>query len=331
MAKPTDKGTCPSGGLWYECTGITPSFQGCCVTNPCQQNGCPATDLRAAGIPTAGIVATNEPNVQCPSTSLWYTCTAISPSFQGCCKTNPCQQNGCPAGDLEAAQFKVIPGTTSTLQSTTASSTSTGTAAPVQPNVTSSDGNHNTAIIAGVVTGGVVLIALIICGFLILKHRRKKDKNAKRDSAASAAIGKDPESPGMRKLTPTDGIRGPENEGFYTATQGTPRPDHDKNFSPTRPAREGDAQTVGPPPYGSPQPSPNQPAHSPQISMMSGHPSPTGAHTWGGHPSPHHNNVHEMVDAGSTNIPQQLDSTEMPASARSREDAVELPGVTVSK
>lgn len=38
-----------------------------------------------------------------------------------------------------------------------------------------------------------------------------------------------------------------------------------------------------------------------------------------------------MVDSSSTNIPQQLDSTEMPASARTQEFAVELPGVAVTK
>lgn len=328
-----------------------PSFQGCCASNPCAQGSCPIKDLRPAGIPAAGIVSTNEPNTQCPSTSQWYTCLSTTPtSFQGCCKSNPCQQNGCPTQDLEAAQFKVIPGASSTLQSSTQSSTATSTpthtstSAAVQPNITAEHSN-NTPIIAGVVVGGVVLIALIICGFLFLKSRRKKEKNAKRDPSAVAMMAAHPNSPGMQKSTPTDGTRSAENgmlspqisiliyfgtnhhtEGYYSASQGTPRPDHDPSKS-SQHTRDG--HLSGPPPYASPQPSPNQPVFSPQISLMSAHPSPNGGQTWGSNQS--HHQVHEMVDSSSTNIPQQLDSTEMPASARAQEFAVELPGVAVTK
>ena len=34
----------------YTCEYQSPTFFGCCVSNPCNENGCPAEDLRAAGM-----------------------------------------------------------------------------------------------------------------------------------------------------------------------------------------------------------------------------------------------------------------------------------------
>jgi hypothetical protein len=197
MAKAPVAGTCPLGGAWYvslclyfcntndscryECYTIVPSFQGCCRSNPCQNNGCPSVNLTAAGIPAEGTAATNQPNVKCPSTSLFYTCLDTTPggSFQGCCKSNPCSLTGCPVGDLESAQFK-----TSTPRPTvSATSTSnTATVVPISNNITASHTN-NTPIIAGVVVGGVVLIALIGFSFWYLRGRKRKNRNSKDPSS----------------------------------------------------------------------------------------------------------------------------------------------------
>lgn len=37
-------------GLWYTCSKITTPFMGCCTSNPCQNDGCDAADLRAARV-----------------------------------------------------------------------------------------------------------------------------------------------------------------------------------------------------------------------------------------------------------------------------------------
>ncbi|KAI4175741.1 MAG: hypothetical protein LQ348_006098 [Seirophora lacunosa] len=43
---------CPDDALWYTCQSTIPTFMGCCTSNPCQQHGCPAADLRPAHLST---------------------------------------------------------------------------------------------------------------------------------------------------------------------------------------------------------------------------------------------------------------------------------------
>ena len=44
--------SCPYGGLWYTCANNQITFQGCCESNPCNGDGCPMSDLRAAAVHT---------------------------------------------------------------------------------------------------------------------------------------------------------------------------------------------------------------------------------------------------------------------------------------
>lgn len=39
---------CASSGLWYTCSEIDTAFMGCCLENPCQNNGCAQGNLTAA-------------------------------------------------------------------------------------------------------------------------------------------------------------------------------------------------------------------------------------------------------------------------------------------
>jgi hypothetical protein len=160
-----------------------PTFQGCCTSNPCS-DGCPPNNLFAAGLPAGGVAATNELNAKCPSGSNWFTCVDQTPagSFQGCCKSNPCNALGCPRADLVAAQFNstiTAAATASTSTSSTSAPTTTPTTSgtaitvPISSNVTSSHPNI-TPIIAGVVVGGVVLIALFGFLFWYLRDRKRK-------------------------------------------------------------------------------------------------------------------------------------------------------------
>lgn len=102
----------------YICTDQSPTFFGCCTIDPCggDNTGCPASNLRAAGMGTDGGpdgMSSNDgsywPNVQCPS-GQWWTCAKQTPSFQGCCDINPCQgAMSCPVASLHAAAFQTIP------------------------------------------------------------------------------------------------------------------------------------------------------------------------------------------------------------------------------
>jgi hypothetical protein len=100
----------------YTCTNQNPTFFGCCTSNPCNGVGCPASDLRAAGMEQqAETTARTIPmlNVQHPpAESNGGTCAVQISSFQGCCISNPCggsgSAGGCPASQLYAAQFKNV-------------------------------------------------------------------------------------------------------------------------------------------------------------------------------------------------------------------------------
>ncbi|KAH8651906.1 hypothetical protein BGZ60DRAFT_569086 [Tricladium varicosporioides] len=106
-------GSCPNGGTWQECTSGSNLFFGCCTSNACS-GGCPSSDLRAAGLGTAAgpNFPSNEgspwPNERC-STGLWWTCAVQTPTFQGCCDSNPCNGVGCPSSQLHAAAFASTP------------------------------------------------------------------------------------------------------------------------------------------------------------------------------------------------------------------------------
>jgi len=106
----------------YTCASQTPTFFGCCTSDPCNGSGCPTSDLRAAGMGVGsgfdGSTYANDssyyPNVNC-ATGDWYTCAAASPSFQGCCnRTNPCSTGSCPQNSLFPAAFSDVQARTDT-------------------------------------------------------------------------------------------------------------------------------------------------------------------------------------------------------------------------
>ncbi|KAM3078040.1 hypothetical protein ACMFMG_002659 [Clarireedia jacksonii] len=128
----TTMGTCPFGGLWYTCEVQTPTFFGCCTSNPCNGVGCPDSDFRAAGMGTGSgpDADTNDgsywPNVQCPLGGSWYTCSDQTPSFQGCCESNMCNGSNtvCPDGQLHPAAFSSVPAVITSWTHPTATSSS---------------------------------------------------------------------------------------------------------------------------------------------------------------------------------------------------------------
>jgi hypothetical protein len=168
--------------------------------------------LRAAGIGFSND-SSESPNETC-SYGQWWTCTDQTPSFQGCCLTDPCRgdNTGCPAGQLYPAAFASVttaatsssaaststskPQTTSkstqtsssaTSSSTTSSSSSSATASPA--NLTAASTTSSTApsshslsktqvhAIAGGAAAAGVGIFLLIALFLTW-HRARSSRKA---------------------------------------------------------------------------------------------------------------------------------------------------------
>lgn len=199
--------SCPSGGKFYACNQGS-NFVGCCNVEPCGQ-GCADGSLEPASFNIA--FHGQFPDQQCPRGSRWYTCTATTPPFMGCCKSNPCAQHGCPVGDLTAgfldsnpnnaapflssasssSQITSSSSTSSVIHSSASASTnvasptinaSTSTTAALisataAAETPSTSGAHHTssAAIAGGVVGGIVVITIIIAALIIY---RWKSKNA---------------------------------------------------------------------------------------------------------------------------------------------------------
>ncbi|KAF5874361.1 uncharacterized protein Bfra_004367ca [Botrytis fragariae] len=127
----TPMGSCPLGGSWWICLNQSPTFFGCCASDPCNGIGCPEEDLLPAGMGTASgpDASSNDgsywPNADCPNGGVWYTCSRQTPSFQGCCddsnapgsieKFDPCHENGCPSSRLYAAAFSSVPTTSASV------------------------------------------------------------------------------------------------------------------------------------------------------------------------------------------------------------------------
>ncbi len=118
--------------------------------------------------------------------SRFYTCAAGN-TFLGCCKSDPCQSDGCPDGSLEPAYvnrgdqmsaYQVTGG------STTASATAIVTASPnPQVSQVSGGGKSNVAVIAGAAGGGGLVLAIIIALVVFCMCRRRKAKKARADAS----------------------------------------------------------------------------------------------------------------------------------------------------
>lgn len=188
----------------YTCTAQSPTFFGCCTSNPCRgdNTGCPNADLRAAGIgsgtnPDTTQNGTYWPNTQCAKGQWWSCDVPQTPTFQGCCDVNPCSAAGCPAGSLQQAAFITVPAelsptATATSTSSTSSPTQTSTSSSSPLPDSSGGSSSNIGAIAGGVGGGV---AILILGLLILwlcRRRRQKKHNVslgERNDASKGSMG----------------------------------------------------------------------------------------------------------------------------------------------
>lgn len=172
--------SCPSGGKFYA-YDLDTRFVGCCTVDPFDK-GCNDGNLRPASF---NVDASSElRDQQCSMGSRWYTCEDTQPPFLGCCKSNPCQHNGCPVGDLTAgfldsqpmiaAPFVSAVGSSATKTPSISEATSTPSNPALQVTASKSDKSSSGAIAAGVV-GSIVVAALLIIAAVFLIYRRKRD------------------------------------------------------------------------------------------------------------------------------------------------------------
>lgn len=209
---------CPSGGDFYICQGNSTEFIGCCTSDPCADGSgsCPQADLEPATfnkLDYEGIVAQD-----CTDAAAdWYTCSALSTPFMGCCKSNACTNTaGCPVDDLVAAELgnatqaknfltttastasthsstataTTVSTHSSTATATTTSSTSTSAAAVTTTTATAAASSSGTAApvsnaaTSGISTGakagiGVGAVALIaVIGILFFVIKRTMRKRS---------------------------------------------------------------------------------------------------------------------------------------------------------
>jgi hypothetical protein len=206
---------CPSGGSWYTCTSGS-RFLGCCRTDPCVHD-CPDGNLEPASFDPS--IYGQFPDEICNIGSQFYTCVE-KPSFVGCCKTNPCQPQGCPEGDLSQAYLKVqadasqafvysslaastsTPSLTSTSASSTLPATLQSVSPVVEPGPTSSSSakaqdthqSHKISIILGITVGLLALLVLIL--LCIFRARIGRFicccKNHQSSSEATSSVSREP-------------------------------------------------------------------------------------------------------------------------------------------
>jgi len=216
---------CPSGGDWYSC-GYGSRFVGCCKSQPCV-NDCPAGNLEPASFDPS--YYDKFPDQQCPKGSLWYTCTNTKPAFMGCCKSNPCQQNGCPTEDLTpgflssnpavAASFSPSGGSSAAASSTTSSTTSTQSPTAV----TAASKSAPVGAIAGGAAGGVAVLAIIIALLIYYCRHATKSRKARNDEVnrrlsfptAAAIVGDPKATPPLDSSLPAYSTSAPYHPARY--------------------------------------------------------------------------------------------------------------------
>ncbi|KAL8769057.1 MAG: hypothetical protein Q9209_004843 [Squamulea sp. 1 TL-2023] len=231
--------SCPQGGSWTVCESGS-RFVGCCLNaSAACVNGCSDEDLKPASFLKERYLDVTAS--LCPGGSHWYTCATITPTFMGCCVSNPCAQKGCPRSDLRAAvlspfeeesgPYTAIPGpsTTNTSSSSQPSSLASSTVSAAASSSTTASGPTSTthknigALIGGIV-GGVIAISLLALLIFLLIRRRRQRHNS---TTTTLPNHKDASSGPFEKDTSTVSIPGYNSSSFSSPLQEleTPPPD----------------------------------------------------------------------------------------------------------
>ncbi|KAL8697931.1 MAG: hypothetical protein Q9201_006850 [Fulgogasparrea decipioides] len=130
--------TCPEGSQWYTCATPDIPFMGCCTSNPCQLNGCPTNDLRAAYLSTDEAEAAPYSAVADPS-AVRTPASSLSPTSASS-----------PMEHTTTAASTAAPSSSSTAH--------TGTG----------------AIVGGIVGSLTAIIVLAVLAFLVIRRRRQR-------------------------------------------------------------------------------------------------------------------------------------------------------------
>jgi hypothetical protein len=182
---------CPLGGSFYVCTNSPIEFVGCCTIDPCTTPAggkCPTANLRAASF--NGSTSASLPPQDCDDdrgTSLWSTCANNSPSFVGCCASNPCGQGLCAQADLVPAKLSSvqafrIPLLSGLDASSTSSSSVVRTASAVAESSAQTANAISLAATIGVAVGGSLLFIMLVslCVWLGCRRAEKRKTNRER-------------------------------------------------------------------------------------------------------------------------------------------------------
>ncbi|KIY04181.1 uncharacterized protein Z520_00873 [Fonsecaea multimorphosa CBS 102226] len=189
----SDYESCPVGGEWWKCEDVNyPTFIGCCSSNPCSGQLCPQSNLYPMGFGPVTSPVPDYPNHSCPYGGLWYTCADNSVPFQGCCASNPCNGQGCPASDLRPAGVHTVVlagGSTYTVPSSVAT-TASASISPAYATTTSSTAlpqpvskTVDTAAVAGGAAAAAVALTIIIGLAVYCLIRRRRMKKALQETA----------------------------------------------------------------------------------------------------------------------------------------------------
>ncbi|KAK4214628.1 hypothetical protein QBC37DRAFT_461263 [Rhypophila decipiens] len=152
---------------------------------------------------------------------LWYVCQNNKVPFMGCCKSNPCNGNGCPSDDLIPAKLSSFPpnrapflvyegdnaGTTTTgTTSSAAGPSSTASSAAATPTHTTAPTGQSGGV-SGAMIGGILggVAALVIFGAVVFwKMRKRQQAGATRASTPDNMAG-----------LPENGDPGVFDSGYY--------------------------------------------------------------------------------------------------------------------
>ncbi|KAI0128959.1 hypothetical protein BJ170DRAFT_623583 [Xylariales sp. AK1849] len=191
--------SCPSEGKFYVCDTAIIRFIGCCTVDPCADGtgNCPTSSLRPWSFSSDHYDKISEQSCVAPATDdAWWSCQSSSPPFLGCCKSNACNQGGCPTADLIAARLsdnatnaQVFLDASTRITSSTPTPTATADPSPQSSGVTLSTG-ATVGIALGAATVFFVLLGILAykCGWWA-RHRKAEEESENGSRASGSTLG----------------------------------------------------------------------------------------------------------------------------------------------
>lgn len=179
--------SCPYGGLWYTCADNDTPFQGCCISDPCNGEGCPTSDLLPAAVHTVEVAGGSTFTVPATLSLAAFVSSSVD--------TESSQTSNDVTTDyFQGTTASMSTGSTQCLTTSSYDDDYWRTPKPTSSETGTSTASRTAAIAGGTVAVTVVLAVLIGLAVFFYKRRSKQQKPSPKIALAPVAPDTDAKS-----------------------------------------------------------------------------------------------------------------------------------------